>query len=74
MPTVEDTDTTARPTSSEMRAPGQQSRQDVAPELVEPERMRQARWLEPPRQLLPGRVVRRDRRTHERRHDRHETR
>ena len=40
---------------------GQHAREDVAAELVEAERMRQARRLEPPRQLLRGRVVRRQR-------------
>ena len=53
--------TTASPTSSEMRAPGEHPREDVAPELVEAERMRQARRLEPQRQLLRRRVVRRQR-------------
>ena len=40
MPTIDDTETTARPTSSEMRAPASSRDEDVAPELVEAEGMR----------------------------------
>ena len=60
MPTVDETDTTAMPTSNEMRAPVKQPRQDVAAELVETERMREAGRFEPLRQLLR----RRDRTAH----------
>ena len=42
--------------------PGQHAREDVAPELVQAERMRQRRPREPRRQILRGRIERRDRR------------
>ncbi len=53
-----ETDTTARPTISEMRAPGDQPRQDVAPQLVEPERMLGRRSRQPQRQMLRRRIRR----------------
>ena len=52
-----------------MRAPASTARQDVAAEFVETERMRGRRTGEAQRQLLRGRIERREERAHDRRRD-----
>ena len=69
MPIVAETPTTTSPTSSEMRAPDEHAREDVASELVEAEPVRRGRALEPQRQLLIGGIERHQHRADDRGHD-----
>ena len=57
MPTVDDTDTTERPTSSEMRAPESSRARMSRPSSSSPNGCARRRRLETPRQLLRRRIV-----------------